>query len=87
MMDQHDVTMSPLDLPPSTMLSTDSNAFKDRTMLTVDSPLKDMNGLVAVDPVQEDRDGRIVNTPGARRNTPSGPNRVSLGSRYSADQL
>ena len=111
MMDQHDVTMNPLDVSARSsnyddvdiklLESTEfpqkedgtnymSETINDSRQATdLENPKKmdeteDMYGTIEDSEETsgtEDRDGRIVNTQGSRRNTQSGPNRVSLGSR------
>ena len=113
MMDQHDVTMNPLDVSARSSKYDDvdikllestefpesqkedgtndmSETIKDSRQATdLENPKKigeteDMNETIEDSEETsgtEDRDGRIVNTQGSRRNTQSGPNRVSLGSR------
>ncbi|XP_023322288.1 uncharacterized protein LOC111696787 isoform X2 [Eurytemora carolleeae] len=119
MMDQHDVTMSPLDVSSARSSKYDdvdikllestefpesqkqdgtndmSETIKDSRQATdLEKPKKmdeteDMYGTIEDSEETsgtEDRDGRIVNTQGSRRNTQSGPNRVSLGSRLSPSE-
>ena len=110
MMDQHDVTMNPLDVSPRSSKYDDgnikllesteftdsqknsgTNAMDSRQATDLENPMKmdgteEVNGKIEDSEETsgtdlEDRNGRIVNTQGSRRNTQSGPNRVSLGSR------